>query len=60
MRGYFAVLLDMVEQDVVQSGFGSYESAELASEEARSWAIAENLPCDRSVVAPMSVHRRRL
>jgi len=41
MRGWFALLAD--SDGPVQSGIGSYATAEEAAEEARAWALAERL-----------------
>jgi hypothetical protein len=45
LRGWFAVLVDDSNgfPEPVQTGYGSYETAEEARKEAEEWAIAENL-----------------
>jgi hypothetical protein len=53
MRGYFAVLMWWNDQDgdgfwePWQTGIGSYKTAERAWIEARQWAEAEELRCEK-------------
>jgi len=44
LRGYFAVLVDGETSEPIQTGIGSYRTAEAAVPEARSWAEAEGVP----------------